>query len=121
MYAARRVILLFLLMLGLVWVHTALAQTTVGLELVADGLTHPVSFAVANDGSKRRFIVEQVGRIRVLMPDGTLLAEPFLDIQDKIVPLVDHFDERGLLGLAFHPDYSNNASFHEIGNASCRA
>ena len=112
MYAARRVILLSLLMLGLVWVHTAPAQTTVGLELVADGLTHPVSFAVANDGSKRRFIVEQVGRIRILMPDGTLLPEPFLDIQDKIVPLVDLFDERGLLGLAFHPDYKNNGRFY---------
>ena len=112
MYAARRVILLSLLTLGLVWVHTAPAETTVGLELVADGLTHPVSFAVANDGTKRRFIVEQVGRIRILMPDGTLLPEPFLDIQDKIVPLVDLFDERGLLGLAFHPDYKNNGRFY---------
>jgi glucose/arabinose dehydrogenase len=101
-----------LLILGLVWVHTAPAQTTVGLELVADGLTHPVSFAVANDGTKRRFIVEQVGRIRILMPDGKLLDEPFLDVQDKIVPLVDAFDERGLLGLAFHPDYKNNGRFY---------
>jgi glucose/arabinose dehydrogenase len=99
-------------MLGLVWVPTARTETTVGLELVADGLTHPVSFAVANDGTKRRFIVEQVGRIRILMPDGTLLAEPFLDIQDKIIPLVDAFDERGLLGLAFHPDYKNNGRFY---------
>jgi glucose/arabinose dehydrogenase len=107
-------------MLGLVWVHTAPAETTVGLELVADGLTDPVSFAVANDGTKRRFIVEQAGRIRILMPDGKLLDEPFLDIQDKIVRLIDVFDERGLLGLAFHPDYKNNGRFYVYYSAPMR-
>jgi glucose/arabinose dehydrogenase len=112
--------LLSLLMLGLVWGHTAAAEMTVGLELVADGLTHPVSFAAAHDGTKRRFIVEQVGRIRVLMPDGTLLPEPFLDIQDKIVPLIDIFDERGLLGLAFHPDYKTNGRFFVYYSAPMR-
>ena len=120
MYTARRVMLLSLLMLGLVWGYTAAAEMTVGLELVADGLTHPVSFAVANDGTKRRFIVEQVGRIRILMPDGTLLEEAFLDIPDKIVPLVDLFDERGLLGLAFHPNYKTNGRFFVYYSAPMR-
>lgn len=112
MHAVRRGMLLALLLLGLVWAQATPAEMTVGLELVADGLTSPVSFAVPNDGTKRRFIVEQVGRIRILMPDGTLLDEPFLDIQDKIIPLVDVFDERGLLGLAFHPDYQTNGRFY---------
>ena len=107
----RRGMVWSLFLLGLVWVPSALAEFTVGLELVADGLTHPVSFAAPNDGTKRRFIV---------MPDGTLQEEPFLDLQDKIVPLVDVFDERGLLGLAFHPDYKTNGRFYVYYSARMR-
>jgi glucose/arabinose dehydrogenase len=112
--------LLSLFALGMVWGQTSAADMSVGVELVADGLTSPVSFAAPNDGTKRRFIVEQIGRIRILMPDGTLLPQPFLDIQEKIVPLVDLFDERGLLGLAFHPDYKTNGRFFVYYSAPMR-
>lgn len=120
MVAVRRGMLLSLLMLGVVLTPMSSAETTIGLEVVAEGLTAPVAFAVPNDGTKRRFIVEQVGRIRVLMPDGTLLPEPFLDVQDKIVPLVDVFDERGLLGLAFHPNFKTNGRFYVYYSAPMR-
>src|SRR5687768_4254464 len=81
---------------------------SVGLRLVADGLTSPVALVAPRDESGRRFIVDQVGVIRVLTADGNLLSEPFLDLRSRIVPLMPEFDERGVLGLAFHPGYAGN-------------
>jgi glucose/arabinose dehydrogenase len=92
----------------------------VGLRLVADGLTSPVALVSAGDGSGRRFVVDQVGLIRVLRPDGTLAPEPFLDLRGRIVPLTPEFDERGLLGLAFHPGYAGNGRFFVYYNAPLR-
>ncbi len=86
------------------------AETQVNLEVVAEGLQAPLVL-VQPDGDDRRFIVEQPGRIRVLADDNFLLDEPFLNIQHRIVPLMSTFDERGLLGLAFHPDFANNGRF----------
>lgn len=90
----------------------ASAEVQVRLEPVAEGLTHPMILVSPPDGSKRRFIVEQTGQIRVLMPNGRVLDAPFLDIRHKIPTLLADFDERGLLGLAFHPDYRNNGKFY---------
>jgi glucose/arabinose dehydrogenase len=82
--------------------------TSIGLELVADGLNSPVVLTTAGDDSGRLFIVDRVGIIRIITPAGELLAEPFLDVSDRVVPLRRDYDERGLLGLTFHPDYSKN-------------
>jgi glucose/arabinose dehydrogenase len=81
---------------------------SVGLRLVADGFTSPVALVEAPDGSGRIFVVDQVGVIRVLTAGGTLLPDPFLDLRSRIVALMPEFDERGLLGLAFHPGYAGN-------------
>jgi len=93
----------------------------VEVTLVADGLTSPVSLVVAGDGSNRRFVVDQVGVIRVITADGTLLEEPFLDVRDRMVTLGSFFDERGLLGLAFHPRYADNGRFFVYYSAPLRA
>jgi glucose/arabinose dehydrogenase len=93
----------------------------VGLRLVADGFTSPVALVSASDGSGRRFVVDQVGLIRVLRADGTLEPAPFLDLRSRVVPLTPEFDERGLLGLAFHPDYASNGRFFVYYNAPLRA
>lgn len=79
-----------------------------GLQLarIAEGLDHPV-FATCAPRDGRIFIVEQPGRIRVVQ-DGVLLREPFLDLTDR----VGYGGERGLLGLAFHPDYARNGRFY---------
>ena len=58
-------------------------------------------------GDDRMFVIEQFGRIKIIK-DGKLRAEPFLDIRSKIVKLHHDFDERGLLGIAFHPDFTSN-------------
>jgi len=49
--------------------------------------------------------------IRVISSAGVLLEEPFLDVSDEMVDLMPNFDERGLLGMAFHPAYSTNGRF----------
>jgi len=78
-------------------------------QLTTD-LTNPVSIANAGDGSSRLFIVEQEGIIRIYdLAIDSLLVAPFLDITSK----VDNVgNEQGLLGLAFHPDFSNNRRFY---------
>ena len=73
------------------------------VEVVIDGLAQPVDVAIPGDGSGRVFVVEQPGRIRVVEA-GTLLDEPFLDIRERIAS----GGERGLLGLAFHPDFPDD-------------
>lgn len=85
--------------------------TEVAAELVAEGLTSPLMVTEAPDDSDRLFIVDQVGQIWIVMPDGTLAEQPFLDVSDRLVELNPGYDERGLLGLAFHPDYAENGRF----------
>jgi len=83
---------------------------TIGLQEVASGLTSPV-FATSPVGdSSRLFVADQTGRIRII-ENGSLLATPFLDLSATIPVLNTGFDERGLLGLAFHPNYANNGRF----------
>jgi len=89
-------------------------------ELVVDGLVSPV-LLTAPSGDDRRFVVEQTGQIRILAADGQLLETPFLDLSDEIVELADGFEERGLLGLAFHPDYARNGRLYVHYSAPLRA
>jgi glucose/arabinose dehydrogenase len=86
-------------------------EYVVGVQLVAEGFSAPVFLTTPNDGSGRLFVVDQAGTIRIIGADGTLLPEPFLDLTSRIVPLKTDYDERGVLGLAFHPDYANNGRF----------
>ena len=82
------------------------AADAIELERVINGLTQPLLVTHAADGSDRLFVVEQGGRI--LIHDGSrLLDQPFLDISSEI----SSGGERGLLGLAFHPDYESNGFF----------
>ena len=74
--------------------------------VVSTGLSSPVFVANAGDASNRLFIVEQGGTIRVLQP-GSSTPTLFLDIHAKVVA----GGEQGLLGLAFHPQYSSNGRF----------
>jgi glucose/arabinose dehydrogenase len=103
--------ILTILTLAAVGASPTSAELTVNLQVVAEGLTAPVALVSPPDGTKRRFIVEQIGVIKILMPDGKILDEPFLNIRHRVVRLHTDFDERGLLSLAFHPDYKNNGRF----------
>jgi glucose/arabinose dehydrogenase len=73
---------------------------------ITSGLTRPVD--LQDDGSGRLYIIEKPGRIRIL-ENGQLLSTAFLDIDDRVN---DSSNEMGLLGLAFHPNYSQNGYFY---------
>ncbi|MEX0936229.1 MAG: PQQ-dependent sugar dehydrogenase [Pirellulales bacterium] len=111
----------FVIAAGLLWAQPAIAQLTdpiptpitkgnigVELELVAAGLVAPNYLTHAGDGTNRLFVVDQPGTIE-LIKDGQLTTEPFLDLSDRLVG-ISGFDERGLLGLAFHPDFANSSA-----------
>ena len=83
--------------------------TNFTLELVVAGLVDPVDVTAPLGDVGRLFIVEKPGRIRILrLADDTLVEEPFLDIGTRVWG----GSERGLLGLAFHPDYAENGFFY---------
>ncbi|MEE9516697.1 MAG: PQQ-dependent sugar dehydrogenase [Candidatus Adiutricales bacterium] len=82
------------------------AQQNIELFTVASGLSHPVAITHAGDGTHRLFITLQEGRIMVLS-GNEVLPDPFLDIRT----LVLSGGERGLLSVAFHPDYATNGLF----------
>jgi len=87
---------------------TALLPFTITLEpIVTAGLASPVYLTHAGDGSGRLFVVEQAGLIRVIK-NGTLQAAPYLDIHS----LVLSGGERGLLSVAFDPDFKTNGAFY---------
>lgn len=78
---------------------------SINLEEFASGLTSPVEITNANDS--RLFVVQQDGMIKILQPNGSINPTNFLNISSKIV----YGGERGLLGLAFHPQYLTNGYF----------
>ena len=78
---------------------------TIELEDFADGFSSPL--ALKNAGDERLFVVEQGGVIKIVDANGLVNSTPFLDIQS----IVNAGGERGLLGLAFHPEYQTNGRF----------
>ncbi len=81
--------------------------TSIRLESVSGGFQQPTYLTHAGDGSGRLFVVEKAGRVWIVQ-DGQRLPEPFLDITDRVR---SRESERGLLSIAFHPDYENNGRF----------
>jgi len=79
----------------------------VRLEKRWDGFEQPLLLTHSGDGTGRLFVVEQGGTIRVI-DKGTVLAAPFLDIRT----IVTAGGERGLLGLAFAPDFKTSGTFY---------
>jgi glucose/arabinose dehydrogenase len=79
------------------------------LQAVATGLGGPLLGIAPPNDRARLFVVEQTGTI-LIVQDGRLLPEPFLDVTDRLVKLNKDFDECGLLGLAFHPGFNDPQS-----------
>lgn len=86
--------------------HTLTAQPIIELEQVSEsGLGQIVG--IHHAGDERMFLVIQSGIIRIMSLDGEVADTPFLDIRQQ----VQSGGERGLLGLAFHPNYTDNGQF----------
>lgn len=77
------------------------------LQAFAKGFDSPLYLTYAPGQADRVYVVEQAGRIMVVLHNGTVHAEPFLDISR----LVSAGGERGLLSVAFHPNYAQNGYF----------
>lgn len=90
---------------------TPITDPPLALELVASGLDRPVFVTAPPGDADRLFIVEQPGRIRVVK-NSSVLPTSFLDIDAQVGGGTSGGDERGLLGLAFHPQYSTNGLFY---------
>ena len=86
------------------------ADTAVNIDpVISTGLDAPT--VITNTGhDSRLFIAEQGGKIKVYK-GATVLSTPFLDISSKLQTVSSTYDERGLLGLAFHPNFNSNGWF----------
>ncbi|KAM9777554.1 HHIP-like protein 2 [Neosynchiropus ocellatus] len=81
------------------------------LTEVANNLRNPVLMLHSNDDTHRMFIAEQVGFVWVYLSDGSRLERPFLDMSGEVLTTPWLGDERGFLGMAFHPKYRDNGRF----------
>jgi Glucose / Sorbosone dehydrogenase/Secretion system C-terminal sorting domain/Putative metal-binding motif len=100
--------LLLTFSLWLLYTIVAKAQT---IDIVSFGIGFNKPVSIKNAGDGRLFVVEQDGTIQILKVDGTTNATPFLNIDSSVIDISSFGDERGLLGLAFHPNYSSNGFF----------
>lgn len=81
------------------------------LQLVTDKFISPVNMAISKDGTGRLFVNQKEGKIWIIQK-GQLLAQPFLDVSSRMVKINAAYDERGLLGMAFHPQFKTNRKFY---------
>ena len=95
----------FLLLTLVVSAQTA-SSVRIRLEPYVSGLSSPLLLTNARDGSKRNYIVQQGGIIKVVQP-GATTATDFLNITSKVLA----GGELGLLGLTFHPQFATNGYF----------
>ena len=85
----------------------SLTAQELDIQLFAQNFDRPVN--IKHAGDDKLYVVEQDGYIRVVNSDGSVEATPFLNIDSKVI---NSGNERGLLGLAFHPSYASNGYFY---------
>ncbi len=101
-----RILLLLLTTILFLSACNASSKEQIAFELYAEGFSKPVALYTPPDGSKRLFVLEQNGIIRIVQ-NGKTLKTPFLDISK----FVSKAKEQGLLGMAFHPEFRKNGYF----------
>ncbi len=85
--------------------HIVKGDITIELQTIVDGLAAPLGLAVPDDGSKRVFVHDQAGLAWVVANGSDKLPTPLLDVRSRLVTF-GNYDERGLLGLATHPNFA---------------
>jgi glucose/arabinose dehydrogenase len=97
-----------IILFSFIFLYTFSFGQTIGIQSFATGFTSPVEIThPANDS--RLFVVQQGGIIKIVNADGTVNAMPFLTLTTATISTGG---ERGLLGLAFHPNYASNGYFY---------
>lgn len=89
-------------------------ETEMAVELVRVGgdFSSPIALLSPPDGTNRLFVVDEIGTIHIINPDGTQNETPFLDLTEFTPEFSrSRNDPRGLLSLAFHPQYAENGRF----------
>lgn len=105
----RNVIIMFACTFFLIFGITIKAQFNLQQAYPSLTFSSPVDFQHATDGTDRIFVIEQAGIIRVFENNrNTTTTKVFLNITDRVIS----GGEEGLLGLAFHPDYSDSGYFY---------
>ena len=93
-------------------VGSALNAQQIDTTRVVNGMERPVVIAHAPGDANRLFVCEKRGKIRIVdLTTNQLLPTPFLDVDSITCGGTSLGDERGLLGMAFHPDFANNGFF----------
>ncbi len=102
--------------------HIGTSAVRIDLEPVVSGLTAPIDLVPGPENLSQLYVVDQSGLVQIV-EQGQLQAEPFLDVRDRLVQLglfgsfdVNDYDERGLLGFAFHPGFADSDSpgYHRV-------
>ena len=88
------------------------ADTRVDMQLIAEGFVSPIGVVASPDNTGRLFVIDQAGKIWIVDSTGNKLSAPFMDVTALLAPLNPGYDERGLLGLAFHPQFATNRRFY---------
>ncbi|MBC7872428.1 MAG: PQQ-dependent sugar dehydrogenase [Ferruginibacter sp.] len=88
------------------------SDTRADLQQVAEGFVSPVGVVASPDNTRRLFVIDQAGKIWIIDSTGIKLPAPFMDVTSLLVTLNPNYDERGLLGFAFHPQFSTNRRFY---------
>lgn len=94
-----------ILLLGMTMMSFFGYSQIISLTQFATGFTNPVE--ITHAGDSRLFVVQQGGLIKIVNANGTTNATPFLNLSS----IISTGGERGLLGLAFHPNYATNGYF----------
>ena len=95
------------------------ADSKPSLKLVAEGLVEPTTFVPIDNG--RVLVGDQLGKVSLLGQDGKLAATPVLDLASKLSNYnTNAFDERGLVGMAAHPKFSETRKFYAYYSAPLR-
>jgi hypothetical protein len=93
-----------------------LSPVKINLQTITSGLVSPVAGAVAPGDRHHLYVADQIGQVwRLEISKGGKQRTLFLDVSSRLVPLglgPRKFDERGLLGIAFHPNFRENGLFY---------
>jgi hypothetical protein len=84
--------------------HIPKGDIAIGLQELASGFAVPLVLTFAPGQKDRLYVADQIGIIRIV-DHARLLSEPFLDLRPWLKEVTPAYDERGLLGLAFHPQF----------------
>jgi glucose/arabinose dehydrogenase len=115
-FSKASVVVSLFIFLGAFLIHCkkndTVSDSRVDIQQVAEGFVAPIGVVAAPDNSGRLFVIDQIGKIWIIDATGNKLSTPFMDVTSALITLNPGYDEKGLLGLAFHPQFSTNHKFY---------